>query len=144
MVPNDLFWSAMQSVSDGLPILKGIPLSELGTADGWKKECKYEGALNAIKFLQLYKKSFLYEKEDILEIDVSDSRFCVFKTTGGIEATFDGETVERAFAYFQSIYQYSLTNNHKIKSVNLSVENNVPVKWVQTNIVSATVNKKRK
>ncbi|HQC43130.1 MAG TPA: hypothetical protein PLV91_06635, partial [Verrucomicrobiota bacterium] len=50
-------------------------------------------------------------------------------TAQHVEAVFDVNSLELGLARWEAIYAYSTGQEQKIKTINLSVSNNVPVVW---------------
>lgn len=126
MTPDELFYEVNGKEQLVLPIITGAPGREVILPNQY---CGNRRVKDALMFIQYYRKSFLFGADDLLEVDVSDPGFIVAKTTQGIEAILSADNIKQGFARLHSVYLYGKANEQRIKTIDVSVTNNVPVVW---------------
>lgn len=126
MTPDEMFYEVNGKEQLILPIITGIPGRDVILAN---QNCGNRRVMDALMFIQYYRKSFLFGADDLLEVNVSDPGFIVAKTTQGMEAILSTENIKQGFARLHSIYLYGKANEQRIKTIDVSVTNNVPVVW---------------
>jgi hypothetical protein len=78
---------------------------------------------------------------DLRRIDVSSPGVVVATTGQGGEITFALDNLDQQLRRWREIYDLGMSENKMIASLDLAVENNVPVRWAE--IISAPVTLKK-
>jgi cell division septal protein FtsQ len=72
---------------------------------------------------------------DLRRVDVSSPNVIVVTTAQGSEITFGLQNLEQQLSRWRQIYDLGQRNHKIIASLDLAVENNVPVRWAEKNPV---------
>src|ERR1700685_3943262 len=102
------------------------------------------GLLQAQAALQLigaFKHSPMAGLVDLRRIDVSSPGVVIATTGQGGEITFALDNLDQQLRRWREIYDLGMSRNKMIASLDLAVENNVPVRWAE--IISAAVTLKK-
>lgn len=129
MVPDELFYEVHAPERLLLPTLTGVADKNVLIPNRY---CKDQQVSRALKFLRLYKESSFFGFDDLTEVNISELGFIIARTAQYVEAVFDANSLELGLARWEAIYAYSTGLEQKIKTINLSVSNNVPVIWEPT------------
>ncbi|NCC59616.1 MAG: FtsQ-type POTRA domain-containing protein [Verrucomicrobiae bacterium] len=126
MAPDELFYEVHAPERLLLPTLTGVADKNVLIPNRY---CKDQQVNRALKFLRLYKESSFFGFDDLTEVNISELGFIIARTAQYVEAVFDANSLELGLARWEAIYAYSTGLEQKIKTINLSVSNNVPVVW---------------
>jgi len=121
-----------------LPILAGLQPNELVPA----KRLESPQVRAALQLVALFECSPMVGVVDLQRIDLSAPEILQVTTRQGGEVTFATKDLERQLRRWAAVYQYGQTNNVAIASLDLSVANNVPVRWMAAGAVPPIPTKK--
>jgi cell division protein FtsQ len=131
--PRDRVISLAQ-IREQLPVVTGLNIYQLQA--GHRIESPQAQA--ALQLLSAFARSPMAGLVDLQRIDVSSPNVIVVTTEQGSEITFGLENLEQQLSRWRQIYDLGQRNNKIIASLDLAVENNVPVRWAEMNSVPAT------
>jgi cell division protein FtsQ len=120
-----------------LPVVTGLNVYQLQAG-------RYVGTPQAQAALQLigaFKHSPMAGLVDLRRIDVSSPGVVVATTGQGGEITFALDNLDQQLRRWREIYDLGMSKNKMIASLDLAVENNVPVRWAE--IISAPITLKK-
>ncbi len=123
---------------DLLPVLEGLQPNELVPA----KRLESPQARAAMQLITAFERSPMAGVFDLRRIDLSSPDILQVTTWQGSDVTFATKDLERQLLRWAEVHKYGQTNNVAIASVDLSVTNNVPVRWMATNAVAPAMNRK--
>ena len=126
IVPDEVFFNVSPLEEIKLPILTGVSDKNILVPN---RCCESKRVLNALKFVQLYRHSPFYEKDPLVEVNLSEPSIIIARTEKGVEAVFDEYRLEQGLARWYSIASYGNEIERRVKTIDLSVTNNVPVVW---------------
>ncbi|MBX3745028.1 MAG: FtsQ-type POTRA domain-containing protein [Verrucomicrobiae bacterium] len=107
---------------DGYPVIPGQVL-------------RHRMAHAALELIRAYEWSSLYPLVDLDRVDVSGSHLLTGMLRQGTEVTFATFDFERQMRHWRSIHDYGERHGLVAASLDLSITNNLPVRW-RTNAVS--------
>ncbi len=125
-------WAA-EFADQMLPLLTGIPLTEL--RPGFAVDSDQVRA--ALQLIELFETSTMSGLVDLSTVDVSSPGVLVVMTTQGSEITFALNDLERQLRRWRSIYDHGAATGQAIATLDLSISNNVPARWVEADLVPA-------
>jgi cell division septal protein FtsQ len=120
-----------------LPVVTGLNVYELQAG----RRIKLPQAQAALQLIGAFKHSPMAELVDLRRIDVSSPGVVVATTGQGGEITFALDNLDQQLRRWREIYDLGMSENKMIASLDLAVENNVPVRWAE--IISAPVTLKK-
>lgn len=107
---------------DGYPVIPGQVL-------------RHRMAHAGLELIRAYEQSSLYALVDLDRVDVSGNHLLQGILRQGTEVTFATDDFERQMRYWRSIHDYGERLGRVAASLDLSITNNLPVRW-RTNAVS--------
>lgn len=143
MVPDDLFYEVHAPERLLLPTLTGVSDKNILVPN---RLCGDRQVLEALKFLRLYRESAFYGKDNLEEVNISEKGFLIARTAEHVEAVFDENALELGLARWEAIKAYGAKTNLNVKTIDVSVTNNVAVTWQnvpQTNAVAGSSKKEK-
>ena len=132
MRPTDLSepgWSAYSQ--ERYSILTGLSRSDV--RPGYP--AKSPQVFAALDLLQAFGRSPMAGLADLSRIDLSGQNVLLVTTSQGGEITFGLENPERQLRRWRAVYDYARDHGRQIATLDLSVTNNSPVLWLETNQV---------
>ncbi|MGI6347505.1 MAG: cell division protein FtsQ/DivIB [Limisphaerales bacterium] len=126
MIADNLFYEVHAPERLLLPTLTGVADKNVLIPNRY---CTDQQVNRALKFLRLYKESTFFGFDDLTEVNISELGFIIARTAQHVEAVFDVSSLELGLARWEAIYAYAAPLEQKIRMINLSVSNNVPVVW---------------
>jgi cell division septal protein FtsQ len=119
------------STNDVLPVITGLMSSEL--RPGRRIESLPVHA--ALRLITVFDRSPMTGLVDLERIDVSSPDVLQVTTPQGSEVTFRLEGVEAQLQRWRAIYSWGEKTSRLIATLDLSVSNNVPVRWLEASVV---------
>ena len=126
--PRDRVISLAQ-INEQLPVITGLNLYQLQA--GHRVESPQ--VQSALQLISAFMHSPMAGLADLRRVDVSSPNVIVVTTEQGGEITFGLENLEQQLSRWRQIYDLGQRNNKMIASLDLAVENNVPVRWMEMN-----------
>ena len=130
-----MVWSAFLAASEpnsvdleSLPILEGVRDVEFRPG----RRLESSQAFAALRLIRRFDVSPMAGLVDLARIDVSFPRVLVVTTGQGQEITFGVEDVDTQLRRWRVVYEAALRGARSIASLDLSVTNNLPVRWQET------------
>jgi cell division septal protein FtsQ len=123
----------LSQMSAQLPVLTGLNFFQL--QPGHRVESAQ--AQGALQLIGAFAHSPMAGLVDLRSVDVSQPGVVVATTGQGGEITFGLENLEQQLARWRKIYDWGMSQNKMIASLDLAVANNVPVRWTENNLIPA-------
>jgi cell division septal protein FtsQ len=123
--------SVSVTTNDQLPMLTGIMSSEL--RPGRRIDSPQVHA--ALRLITAFDRSPMAGLVDLQRIDVSSPEVLQVITPQGNEVTFRLDAVETQLQRWRAVYDLGWKNNKQVSTLDLSVSNNVPVRWLEANAI---------
>jgi hypothetical protein len=117
-------------------------LTGLGRADlrpGRKAESPQVYA--SLRLLETFARSPMLGVVDLARIDISTPEVLLVTTSQGAEIVFGMENLETQLRRWRAIHDFGLKQGKQIASLDLSVTNNIPALWVETNQIPVVLPK---
>jgi cell division septal protein FtsQ len=130
--------TTLTPADEPLPLLAGLQPNELVPA----KRLDSPQVRAALQLVTLFESSPMAGVVGLKGIDLSSPEILQVTTGQGSEVTFATSDLERQLRRWEAVYQYGQTNNVAIASLDLSVANNVPVRWMVASAVPPLAPKK--
>jgi cell division septal protein FtsQ len=92
----------------------------------------------ALQLIGVYPHSPMFGLTDLRKIDVSQPGVIVVTTMQGSEITFGLQDPDRQLRRWRQIYDWGFRQGKNIATLDLSLENDIPVNWVMANAVPET------
>jgi hypothetical protein len=129
MAPLDPRWRSSPPLfpPDQLPILSGLNVSDL--VSGRKLDSPAVQA--ALSFISQFNRSAMAALVDLQWIDVSRSDLLEVRTRQESEITFAPEGFEIQLRRWQQIFELYARSNKIVTSLDLSISNNIPLRWAE-------------
>lgn len=113
---------------ESLPILEGVRDTEL--RPGHRLESPQ--AFAALQLIRRFGVSPMAGLVDLSRIDVSYPRVLVVTTSQGQEITLATEDLDTQLRRWRMVYEAALRNARTVAALDLSVTNNLPVRWMES------------
>lgn len=114
-----------------LPLLSGLKLGEVRPG----QPLGSPAAQAALKLASDFAYSPLAGLVDLRRIDVSAPDVIVVTTAQGSEITFGLDNMDQQLRRWRQIHDLGLRTHRNVASIDLAVSNNVPVRWLEAQIV---------
>jgi cell division septal protein FtsQ len=114
-----------------LPVITGLNVYEL--QPGRRVESPQTQA--ALQLISTFTQSPMAGLVDLRRVDVSSPEVLVLTTGQGSEVTFGLQNLDQQFRRWREIYDLGMRNNKAIASLDLSVSNNIPARWMQAGVI---------
>ena len=123
--------AALSAPADNhLPVLAGLPLSELRVG----RQVKSEQVRAALRLIEAFDRSSMAAVADLRRIDLT-SPYILQATTGqGGAITFGLNDLEGQLRRWRCVYDYGQRNGKQVASLDLSVANNLPARWLEASL----------
>ena len=92
----------------------------------------------ALQLIAAYRHSPMCGLTDLRKIDVSQPGVITATTAQGSEITFGLQDPDRQLRRWRQIYDWGFRQGKSIASLDLSLENDIPVNWVMANAAQET------
>lgn len=125
---------SLSQINEELPVVTGLNIYQLQA--GHRVELPQAQA--ALQLLTAFARSPMAGLVDLRRVDVSSPNVIVVTTEQGSEITFGLDNLQQQLSRWRQIYDLGQRNNKIIASLDLAVENNVPVRWAEMNSFPAT------
>lgn len=123
--------AAQGSFNDSLPVLSGVdPLAVRAGFQLDSPKLKY-----ALDLLAEFETSEMVAAADILNVELSEPEVLQVTTGQGSKITFNQQDPRGQFRRWRLIHDYGLQSGRAIASLDLSVTNNLPVRWLEASMV---------
>jgi cell division septal protein FtsQ len=119
------------STNEQLPVITGIMSSEL--RPGRRIDSPQVHA--ALRLIAVFERSPMAGLVDLQRIDVSSPDVLQLTTPQGSEATFRLDALEMQLQRWRAVYDFGRQNDKQVSTLDLSVSNNVPVRWLESSAV---------
>lgn len=120
--------------TDQLPVIAGLEPTQL--QPGRKIDAPQLQA--ALQLIGAFDHSPMAGLVDLRRIDVSAPQVLVATTDQGSQITFALQDLEKQLRRWRATYDFGQSKNRVIGTLNLAVENNVPVRWLEVAAPPAT------
>lgn len=124
-------------VQDELPLITGV--NPLQLVPGRKIDSRQ--VWSALELLAKFQDSAMAALVEIKRVDVIAQDVLVAATGQGGTITFGVDNIDQQLLRWRKIYDQGMQHNKAIASLDLSVSNNIPARWVEANLVPASVPK---
>jgi cell division septal protein FtsQ len=112
-----------------LPVITGLNLYQLQPGH----HVESPQVSTALKLIAAFTHSPMFGLVDLRRIDVSAPGVVIATTGQGSQITFGLDNLDQQLRRWRGIYDLGMRQGKTIASVDLAVENNVPVNWVMAN-----------
>jgi cell division septal protein FtsQ len=132
MLPLDTLRRGMgQYGFDSLPVLTGLAGVELHPSH----QVESSQIQSALRLLEEFGRSSMYGLADLTNIDVAVPELLQVSTSQGALITFGVDNLRGQLQRWRLVYDYALQSGKAIASLDLSVSNNVPARWLESSAV---------
>ncbi|HMJ89430.1 MAG TPA: FtsQ-type POTRA domain-containing protein [Candidatus Acidoferrum sp.] len=129
MIPPEAHHRAMPPQSnEHYPSITGVSAKDVRLG----KEMDSPQVRAALRFISAFERSHMATVVDLTRIDVSQPEVLQVTTAQQNEVTFRGGDFERQLNRWWLVYDNGLKHSRQIASLDLSVEANVPLRWLDT------------
>ncbi|MBI4660921.1 MAG: FtsQ-type POTRA domain-containing protein [Verrucomicrobia bacterium] len=111
--------------SEDFPVLTGV----LGTELRPGRRVESVEIYSALRFIAAFDRSPMFGVVDLLTIDLSSPPVLRVATRQHNEVTFAPEDLARQLARWRVVHDFAIQEARQISSLDLSVSNNVPLRW---------------
>ncbi len=127
------------AAQENYAVLTGLSRADL--CPGHKAESPQVFA--SLRLLEAFERSPMLGQADLARIDISKPEVLVATTAHGAEIVFGLENMELQMRRWRVIQDYGLQQGKQIRSLDLSVTNNIPATWLETNQAPVVVPNKK-
>ena len=124
-------------VQDQLPVITGLNVYQLQPG----QRVELPQALAALQLITTFNHSVMAGLVSLRRIDVSSPGVVVATTEQGAQITFGLDNLDRQLQRWREIYDLGQRMNKAIASLDLAVSNNVPVRWMEADVVPVALPK---
>ncbi|EEF60424.1 cell division protein FtsQ/DivIB [Pedosphaera parvula] len=128
--PKQRAAAAIQT-NDVLPVISGINLNQLVPG----KRLDLLQARSALQLVTAFERSPMQGMVELKKIDVSSPEILVVTTGQGTEVIFSTQDLDRQLRRWREIYDQGQKMTKAIATLDLSVPNNIPARWVEASSV---------
>ena len=121
--------SPSADTNDVLPVISGLNPGQL--APGHRLDSPEVKA--ALRLVEAFQRSPLFGQVDLRLVDVASPQVIIASVSDGSEVTFGTQDLDRQLRRWWEIYDLGLKLNKNLVSLDLSVPNNIPARWLETN-----------
>jgi hypothetical protein len=127
LTPSDLPKLSAQLAEhfDHLPKVMGVEPREIAKG----KPVSSAKLHAALRLIRAFSQSEMAEVVDVLEIDISIPQLLELTTRDGSKVTLGYEDLPKQLQRWRIVHDYALTIGRHLASLDLSVSNNVPARW---------------
>jgi hypothetical protein len=125
--PGARAWRSVET----LPVICGIDVSELHP--GWAVDSLR--IKSALELIAAFEQSPVFAIADLWRIDVSASEVMKVATYQGSEITLMPRQLEGQLSRWRTIHDLAAKQGKAIATLDLSVSNNVPARWIDASAV---------
>jgi cell division septal protein FtsQ len=115
--------------NETLPLVLGINPMELAPG----KRLDSAPARLALQLISAFEHSPMSGMVDLESVDISSTQILQLKTTQGSQITFSLVDFDRQLRRWREIYDQGQLRSKVIATLDLSVPNNIPAKWIEAN-----------
>ena len=127
----------MAELNPQLPVIIGLNAAKLKQGDTVPAE-DLPRAQAALGLVSAFSHSPMAGLVDLRSVDISTPGVLVVTTGQGGQITFGADNFERQLARWRSVYDYGKSmNKGDIASLDLAVENNLPLKWMNAGAIAS-------
>jgi cell division protein FtsQ len=119
----------LAQVAAQLPVITGLNVYQLQSGH----RVEQPQAQAALELISAFNHSPMAGLVDLQRLDISRPQVIVVTTAQGSEITFGLDDLEQQLRRWREIYELGRRMNRRIVSVDLAVQNNVPVRWAEIN-----------
>lgn len=127
---------SLSQINEELPVVTGLNIYQLQAGH----QIDSPQAQAALQLLAAFAHSPMAGLVDLRRVDVSSPNVVVVTTEQGSEITFGLENLQQQLSRWRQIYDLGQRNNKIIASLDLAVENNVPVRWAENSFPATQKN----
>ncbi len=115
-----------------LPVLAGLPLSELRVG----RQVRSGQARAVLRLIEAFDRSSMAAVADLRRIDLTSPNILQVTTGQGGAITFGLNDLDGQLRRWRCVYDYCQRNGKQIASLDLSVANNLPARWLEASLLS--------
>ena len=123
--------------NDHLPLIVGVPVNDLRPG----RRAESAALRAALRFIDAFDRSPMTGAADIRQIDLSLPNVLQVTTGQGSEVIFGLGDFEMQLRRWRAIRDYGQKTGKHVASLDLSVANNVPARWLEASLVPPVVPK---
>lgn len=112
-----------------LPIIAGLPESVLRVG----KQAEAPQLQAALKLIQVFQDSAMSAEMDLRQVDLSRPQVLQAITSTGAEITFGLDHMDRQMQRWRVIQEFGARNGKAIQTLDLSISNHLPARWIEAN-----------
>jgi cell division septal protein FtsQ len=127
---------SLSQINEELPVITGLNIYQLQAGH----QIDSPQAQAALQLLAAFAHSPMAGLVDLRRVDVSSPNVIVVTTEQGSEITFGLNNLDQQLSRWRQIYDLGQRNNKIIASLDLAVENNVPVRWAENSFPATQKN----
>ncbi|HVY70736.1 MAG TPA: FtsQ-type POTRA domain-containing protein [Verrucomicrobiae bacterium] len=132
--------SGTNPFNESLPVLSGLNSTEVRPGE----ELKSSKARVALDLLDEFEISDMVSAADFLNIDLGEPEVIQVTTGQGGKITFGERDLKGQLRRWRTIHDYGLQSGKAIASLDLSVTNNLPVRWIEASMAPPATRKQWK
>ncbi|MCL5096435.1 MAG: FtsQ-type POTRA domain-containing protein [Candidatus Omnitrophica bacterium] len=119
-------------LGEGLPVIEGFDNTEL--RPGWQVDSPQ--VMAALRLIEVFDRSPMFGIARLTSIDVSAPDVLQVTTDRGSQVTMAFDNLALQLRRWRAIYDYGLRFGRSISNLDLSVTNNLPVHWLESNLAT--------
>jgi hypothetical protein len=118
---------------DSLPILTGVAGVDLRPG----RPVEFRQIRAALRLVSEFSRSPMIGLVDVTAVDLSIPQLLQITTSQGALVTFGVENLGQQLRRWRLVHDYALEKGKAVASLDLSVTNNVPARWLEATVVPA-------
>ena len=127
----------LSEVGEQLPVVVGVNVYELQPG----RRVDSQQAQAALQLIAAFEESPMAGLADLRRIDVSSPEVLIATTEQGSEITFGLKNFDQQLRRWREVYDLGMQMNKAIASLDLSVPNNIPARWMEAVTIPASAPK---
>jgi cell division protein FtsQ len=127
----------LSEVGEQLPVIVGVNVYELQPG----RRVDLRQAQAALQLIAAFEESPMAGLADLRRIDVSSPEVLIATTEQGSEITFGLKNFDQQLRRWREVYDLGMQMNKAIASLDLSVPNNIPARWMEAVTIPASAPK---
>jgi cell division protein FtsQ len=127
----------LSEVGEQLPVIVGVNVYELQPG----RRVDSQQAQAALQLIAAFEESPMAGLADLRRIDVSSPEVLIATTEQGSEITFGLKNFDQQLRRWREVYDLGMQMNKAIASLDLSVPNNIPARWMEAVTIPASAPK---
>jgi cell division septal protein FtsQ len=127
----------LSEVGEQLPVIVGVNVYELQPG----RRVDSQQAQAALHLIAAFEESPMAGLADLRRIDVSSPEVLIATTEQGSEITFGLKNFDQQLLRWREVYDLGMQMNKAIASLDLSIPNNIPARWMEAVTIPASAPK---